>query len=61
MGSPSAEVGSSAKFGLAVFNASMLDSLGKGSIGQSRFICQVWCSSIQGSYAQFTGGGHQPK
>ena len=27
-----------------------------GSICQSRFICQVWCSSIQGLYSQFTGG-----
>ena len=27
-----------------------------GSIGQSRFICQVWCSSIQGIYAWFTRG-----
>ena len=26
------------------------------SICQSRFICQVWCSSIQGIYAWFTGG-----
>ena len=26
-----------------------------GSIGQSRFICQVWCSGIQGIYSQFTG------
>ena len=52
---PLAKVGLSVKFGVAVFKASMLDSLG-GSIGQSRFICQVWCSSIQGIFAQFTGG-----
>ena len=49
-GGPSAKVGSSAKFGVVVFKASILNSLG-GSIGQSRFICQVWCSSIQGIYA----------
>ena len=45
---PLAKVGLSAKFGVAVFKASMLDSLGGGSISQSRFICQVWCSHIQG-------------
>ena len=50
-----AKVGSSAKCGVAVFKASILDWLG-GSIGQSRFICQVWCSSIQGIYSLFTGG-----
>ena len=27
-----------------------------GSIGQSRFVCQVWCSGIQGIYSQFKGG-----
>ena len=37
--SPSAKVGSSAKFGVVVFKASILASW--GSIGQSRFICQV--------------------
>ena len=52
---PLAKVGSSAKFGVAVFKASMLDLLG-GSISQSRFVCQVWCSSIQGIYAWFTAG-----
>ena len=30
MGGPLAKVGSSAKFGVAVFKASMLDSLGEG-------------------------------
>ena len=55
LGGPLAKVGSSAKFGVVVFKASMLYSLG-GSIGQSRFICQVWCTGIQGIYSQFTGG-----
>ena len=50
LGGPLAKVGSSAKFGVLVFKASMLYSLG-GSIGQSRFVCQVWCSSIQGIYS----------
>ena len=54
-GGPSAKVGLSAKFGVAVFKASILESLG-GSISQNRFVCQVWCSSIQGIYSQFTGG-----
>ena len=44
-----AKVGSSAKFGVLVFKG--LNSLG----GQSRFICQVWCTGIQGIYSQFTG------
>ena len=26
------------------------------SIGQSRFICHIWCSSIQGIYSWFSGG-----
>ena len=50
LGGPPAKVSSSAKVGVTVFKASMLDSLGGGSIGQSRFICQVWCSSIPGIY-----------
>ena len=54
-GGPSAIVVWSAKVGVVVFKASVLNSLG-GSIGQSRFICQVQCSSIQGIYSQFTGG-----
>ena len=32
-----------------------------GSIGQSRFICQVLCTGIQGIYALFVWGVHQPK
>ena len=52
-----AKVGSFAKFGVAVFKASILDSVGDGgSIGQSRFICQVLCSGIQGIYALLMGG-----
>ena len=47
---PLAIIGLSAKFGVAVFKSSNLDSLG-GSIGQSRFVCQVWCSSIQVIYS----------
>ena len=45
----------SANFGVLVFKASFLNWLG-GFIGQSRFMCQVWCSSIQGIYSQFTWG-----
>ena len=52
-----AKVGSSAKFGVAVFKASMPDSPGGGSISQSRFICQVWCSGIQGIYDRLFRGG----
>ena len=44
---PLAKVGLSAKFGVAVIKASMLDSLGGGSISQSRFICQVLCTGRQ--------------
>ena len=50
LGGQSAKVGSSAKFGVAVFKVSMLDSLG-GSICQSMFVCQVLCTGIQGIYA----------
>ena len=53
-GVPSAKVGSSAKLGVAVFKASMLDW--GGSIGQSRFVCQVWGTGIQGIYVQLIGG-----
>ena len=56
---PLAKVGSSAKFGVAVFKASILDSLG-GPLAKV-FVCQVWCSSIQGIYSQFTWGIHWPK
>ena len=45
---------------ILVFKASILDSLGV-SIGQSRFMCQVWCSSIQGIYSLFTWGGPSAK
>ena len=54
-GGPLAKEALSAKFGVVVLNASILDSLGV-FIGQSKFICQVWCSSIQGIYSGFTGG-----
>ena len=60
----------SAKFGVAVFKASMLDSLG-GSICQSMFVCQVLCTGIQGicqvlctgvqgNYALLIGEVHWP-
>ena len=55
LGGLSAKVGSSAKFGVVVFKASILNSWGV-YISQSRFACQVWCSSIQGIYSRFTGG-----
>ena len=60
LGGPLAKVGLSAKFGVAVFKASILDSPG-GSICQSMFVCQVLCTSIQGIYSWFTGGVHLPK
>ena len=53
---PSARVGSSAKFGVAVFKAFILDFLGGGSIGQSRFICQFRCTGIQGISALLLRG-----
>ena len=46
LGGPSAKVGSSAKFCVLEFMASLLWY--GGSIGQSRFICQVFCTGIQG-------------
>ena len=52
----SAKVGLSAKFGIVAFKASILDSLGGGSMGQSRFVCQVLCTSLQGIYAVLMGG-----
>ena len=55
LGGQSAKVGSSAKFGVAIFKASILDSLG-GCICQSMFICQVLCTGIQGIYALLIGG-----
>ena len=54
IGGPLAKVGSSAKFGVAVFKASILDWLGV-SIIQSRFVCQVLCTGIQGIYALLIG------
>ena len=39
----------------------MLYSLGLGPSGQSRFVCQVCCTGIQGIYSQFPGGIHWPK
>ena len=59
LGGPLA-VGSSAMFGVVVFKASIFNSLG-GSISQSRFVCHVLCSSIQGIYFQFPWGVHWPK
>ena len=44
-----AKVGLSAKFGVTVFQTSMLDSQGV-SICQSMFICQVLCTGIQDKY-----------
>ena len=38
-----------------------LCSINGASISQSRFICQVWCSGIQGIYALFTRGVHLPQ
>ena len=64
-GVPLAQVGSSAQFGVLVFKASMLDSpVGEGvggSISQSSFTCQVWCSGIQSIYYQLPTGVHLPK
>ena len=56
LGGPLAKVGSSAKFGVVVCKSSIFNSLGGGSISQSRFICQVLCSGMQGIYSRFTGG-----
>ena len=44
----------SAKCCVLAFKASLLYLV--GSIGQSRFICQVLCTGIQGIYALFVGG-----
>ena len=54
IGGPSAKVGSSAKFDVAVLKASILDSLG-GSICQNMFVCHVLCTGIQGIYAVLMG------
>ena len=50
-----AKVGSSAKFCVVVFKASLLWYWG-GSIGQRRFICQVLCSGMQVISALVLGG-----
>ena len=49
----------SVKFGVAVFKACMLDwsrGWGQSAMGICAlcYICQVWCSSMQGIYAQMT-------
>ena len=49
-----ANIGSSAKFGVVVCKSSLLLYLG-GSIGQSRIVCQVWCTDIQGISALVPG------
>ena len=59
LGGPLAKVGSSAKFCVVVFKASLLWYLGC-SIGQSRFICQVLCSGMQ-VISALVLGGHWPK
>ena len=59
-GGLSATVCSSAKFGVVVFKASLLCYPGR-SISQSRFICQVWCSDIQGISALLPRGVHLPR
>ena len=56
MGGPLAKVGSSAKFGVAVFKASILDSLGGGPSAKVCFVCQVLCTGIQGISALLMGG-----
>ena len=54
---PLANVGSSAKFGdKVVVMQGIYSWLTEESIGQSRFVCQVWCSGIQGIFSQLTGG-----
>ena len=54
-----AKVGSSAKFGVLVFKASIL--IHWGSIGQSSFVCQVWCTVFKASILDSLGGIHWPK
>ena len=54
LGGPSAKVGSSAKFGVVVFKASILYSLG---VHQPKYVhLPSLVYSIQGIYSQFTGG-----
>ena len=59
VGGPMANVGSSAKFCVLVFKASLLWF--GGSISQRRFICQVWCTGIQGISALVLGEGPSAK
>ena len=54
-GGPLAKAGSSAKFCVLVFKTSQLWYQGVGAIGQSRFICQVLCSDMQGISALVLG------
>ena len=49
-----AKEGLSAKFGVVVFKAFLLYYPG-GSIGQSRFVCWLWCTGIDGIYALLLG------
>ena len=56
---PSAKVGSSANFGVLVFKVSLLYSW--GPISQSKFICQFWCTGIQGISAVFPQRVHLPR
>ena len=56
LGGPSAQVGSSAMCCVLLFMASLLWYWGGGSIGQSRFICQVLCTGMQGISALVPGG-----
>ena len=49
-GGPLAKLGSSAKFGVLVFKASMINSLAGGPFAKVLFICQVVCTGIQGKY-----------
>ena len=57
LGGPSAKVCSSDKFGVPEFKASILNPPGgRGSISQSRFVCQFWCTGIQGISALLPRG-----
>ena len=54
LGGSVANVGSSVEFCVVVCKSSLFWYW--GVIGQHRFICQVWCSSIPDIYAHFPGG-----
>ena len=56
LGTPLARLGLFVKFGVLVFTASLLWYWGGGSIGQSRFICQVLFSGMQVISALVLGG-----